>query len=46
MTRTHLNPAVTLALAVFRGFSWRKVFPYGAAQTLGAFLAALIVRWD
>jgi glycerol uptake facilitator protein len=42
----HLNPAVTLALAVFRGFSWRKVLPYSLAQTLGAFVAALIVRWN
>lgn len=42
----HLNPAVTLALAVFKGFSWRKVLPYSLAQTAGAFVAALIVRWD
>jgi glycerol uptake facilitator protein len=42
----HLNPAVTIALAVFRGFSWGKVAPYALAQTLGAFLAALIVRWN
>ncbi|GAA4692177.1 MIP/aquaporin family protein [Phytohabitans rumicis] len=42
----HLNPAVTLALAVFKGFSWRKVMPYVLAQTAGAFIAALIVRWN
>jgi glycerol uptake facilitator protein len=42
----HLNPAVTLALAAFRGFPWRKVAPFAAAQTLGAFVAALIVRWN
>lgn len=42
----HLNPAVTLALAVFAGFSWRKVAPYALAQTLGAFVAALLVRWN
>ncbi|MEV4259578.1 MIP/aquaporin family protein, partial [Spirillospora sp. NPDC049652] len=42
----HLNPAVTLALAVFQGFSWRKVVPYVGAQVAGAFVAALIVRWN
>src|SRR5256714_13743199 len=42
----HLNPAVTLALAVFKGFSWRKVVPFWIAQFLGAFTAALIVRWS
>lgn len=42
----HLNPAVTLALAVFKGFEWRKVLPFSLAQTAGAFVAALIVRWN
>jgi len=39
----HLNPAVTLALAIFRGFSWKKVLPYSIAQVAGAFVAASLV---
>ncbi len=42
----HLNPAVTLALAVFRGFPWRRVLPYTLAQTAGAFVAAALVFWE
>ncbi len=42
----HLNPAVTLALAVFRGFAWRKVIPYMAAQIAGAFCGAALVFWN
>lgn len=37
----HLNPAVTFAMAVKRGFPWFKVLPYWAAQTAGAFVGAL-----
>jgi glycerol uptake facilitator protein len=39
----HLNPAVTLALALRRGFPWRKFLPYSLAQIAGAFSGAAIV---
>jgi glycerol uptake facilitator protein len=42
----HLNAAVTVALAVFEGFPWRKVIPYSVAQVAGAFVAALVIRWN
>lgn len=42
----HLNPAVTFALALFQKFPWRKVAPYVVAQFAGAFVAALVVRWN
>lgn len=38
----HLNPAVTLALAVHRGFAWSKVIPYCLAQVAGAFTGAAV----
>jgi MIP family channel proteins len=43
VTGAHLNPAVTIALATGRQFPWRKVLPYSAAQTAGAFVAAAVV---
>jgi glycerol uptake facilitator protein len=43
VTGTHANPAVTLALALFRHFSWRKVLPYMGAQVVGGFVGAAIV---
>lgn len=39
----HANPAITLALACFRKFSWAKVLPYCLAQTVGAFCGAALV---
>ncbi|MBM3762041.1 MAG: aquaporin family protein [Acidobacteria bacterium] len=42
----HLNPAVTVSMAIFRGFSWSKVLPYIAAQMLGAFSGAALVFYN
>jgi glycerol uptake facilitator protein len=39
----HINPAVTLALAVRRKFPFAKVLPYWGAQVVGAFTGAAIV---
>src|SRR6202050_5394503 len=46
ITGAHLNPAVTLAMAVWRGFPWSKVLPYFIVQVAGAFVAAAIVYWN
>jgi glycerol uptake facilitator protein len=39
----HLNPAVTVSLALRRGFPWPKVPGYIAAQVVGAFAGAALV---
>ncbi|MEP6843934.1 MAG: aquaporin [Pseudolysinimonas sp.] len=40
----HLNPVVTIAFAVRRDFSWRRVPGYVLVQLIGATLAALTLR--
>jgi len=39
----HINPAVTLALATYRDFPWRKVPGYILAQVLGGLVGAALV---
>lgn len=41
----HINPAVTVAFAVSKRFSWLQVGPYIAAQLIGAFIASGILRF-
>lgn len=40
---THANPAVTLALAMYRQFPWAKVVPYCLSQVAGGFVGAALV---
>lgn len=39
----HINPAVTVVLAMTRRFPWREVGPYMAAQCAGAWVGSLLV---
>lgn len=43
MSPAHLNPAVTIAMAMIGSFSWSLVFPYIIAQMLGAMVASIIL---
>ena len=38
----HLNPAVTIGLAVAGKFAWAKVLPYICAQMIGAMIGAVL----
>ena len=43
LSGAHLNPAITLAFAVYTEFPWKRVPGYIAVQMAGAFLAAAAV---
>ena len=46
VTGGHLNPAVTLAMAIGKQLHWKKVPIYFLAQYLGAFAAAAVRAVD
>jgi glycerol uptake facilitator protein len=43
LSGAHLNPAVTIAMAAWRGFPKRRVLPYIAVQLVAAFVCAAVL---
>jgi glycerol uptake facilitator protein len=43
LSGAHLNPAITVAAAVYERFPWWRVAPYAVAQTAGAASASLVL---
>lgn len=43
LSGAHLNPAVTLSMAVWSRFPWPRVLPYFLAQMAGAFAGAAVL---
>jgi glycerol uptake facilitator protein len=43
LSGAHLNPAVTLSMAIWARFPWRRVVPYVCTQFIGAFAAAVVL---
>ncbi|MBL1230646.1 aquaporin family protein [Enterococcus sp. BWB1-3] len=43
MGPAHLNPAVTIAMAVVGNFEWGAVIPFAIAQVAGALIGAILV---
>jgi glycerol uptake facilitator protein len=43
LSGAHLNPAVTLSMAVWAGFSKARILPYIVAQMAGAFVASALL---
>lgn len=43
VTGAHINPAITLGVALRKQLPWNKVVPYWVVQVLGAFVGAALV---